>query len=374
MNTRITINLESYPHDALLKRGCLTAPSDEWLEAIKALQASSHEVRNSFNKKAGLLRTFLNTEKAATANNIARLYSSKGAKGPELRVAPKHLRYLIAFLRSHVPLRVLTWNVGTEFFKTRQTYPPAIFEQIVGSCFFDIICLQEVLSEKKANFLWVDTRSRPVKSCTSFTRLLNHYAMYVTTRGNNLLVTLIRRHISADVLNPRPVFIKGISVEGYKGSKGLPFAHRVFVNLGKSERALVVANVHLPSLRQSAVMREEAQKVLNANLQEHDIAAGDFNAAPDYATAKAPCFFPVPETPFVRATYLSPFRCKHAVPATALMPTSPRKSTKAPVLDYIGFWGGSSPSPKNRVLHAAPWGSCDNHRHFPVAAKIALGR
>jgi hypothetical protein len=252
---------------------------------------------------------------------------------------------------SSKPLKLLTWNVGTSFKHIRQAYPVTQFNKVVRhksrgdllvGTHYDIICLQEVPVEP----IPIATGGKCISVKSFGAPWLRHYALFTTPRGNNSLVTLVRKDLVAS--NTHRALAIGTNNA---------FSHGIALKCGW------VFNVHLkanPSPT-SVLIRREQVKGLAAHLPHGPcILAGDFNVTPTHlGSGRAGTL----------SGYLPGFKCLPATTHTYECQVS--KVLQKLVYDYIAVLG-RPPAPPNYVVATPKWGSPCKHRHFPVAADVVL--
>jgi endonuclease/exonuclease/phosphatase family metal-dependent hydrolase len=381
----IEIDFSTYPDDAIVKRGKLSASCGEWVEAVTALLAADHELRVSFNdKKSGSLRVFFNIDKGKKEKNGAVIYSATGDNA-ELRVTAENRGRLASFImqlvRKRRPLRVLTWNVGTAAvleesvkstalrFSVALSYPEnPHFHDIVNPAKerYDIICLQEVLTEehvlkKGGKCVWVGTFDDPAWI---------KYKCYVSLRGNNALITLVHRDLcgaSASLSRTDLVFEKvpvagGASATRPEPGPEEPDQRQIYYPFAQKIPVLGVNlfNVHLTAGPAAANVRKKQLLELLAHCgSSHGIVGGDFNTG-------------FSALPF---EFKSKFSCKTAASHTYEYPCDPSSKTRhTHTYDYIGLWGSPKLAPPSNTAIAVPrWGFGSAHRHFPVEAEVVFG-
>lgn len=247
-------------------------------------------------------------------------------------------------------LKIVTWNVGTEFRKARQAYPWVQFNKVVQyfskgkhaeDKSFDIVCLQEVP---------IDSISIPsggtCVSLKSFGPLWRmHYDLFVTHRGNNALVTLVKKGLVASNTH------RALAVGDH-----FPYAHEIALKSGW------LINVHLkagPISTNALVRKDQLLGVTDRSPSGICIVAGDFNMEPTSGSPGAPVF--------IRGCF-SGFRCSPSVDSTYECRIG--KVIHGSVYDYIGLLGCATSTPTNALVASPSWGSFGKHRHFPVEAEV----
>lgn len=271
-------------------------------------------------------------------------------------------------------LKILSWNVGTNYKGDRQSYYWSAFNKFVkygeGAC--DIYCLQEVPShEVFAAGKFVDI--------FSFNRgFRDHYHVIYSLGHNYSMVTLVRKNITEDFL-PK---VSNLALGGYPA-----FAQKVEIM-----KHVTIFNVHLLAFKKKSkckvekeigsrtALRKKQIDMLCENSKDGDYFCGDFNMirtgshdrpgmnSIDWLQIADQDISPNPPNPL--------FETYHQITNSGLAPKKEKE------YDYIGVRVGEGvnnpgnpyqPAPFTRkVLLPGKSGSMDTYRHHPITAEISI--